>query len=469
MNIVNKIIINLLVSLSLVPTSLAWSRENKAQFVVEKSPVIAFTNARLIDGTGAQEKDNHTVLIREGRIVALGPDGAIDIPTVAKEISLLGKSLLPGWVMHHEHLYYAAGNHDPELYLSGGVTTARTAGTHRPYADIRIKDAIDTGALIGPTFHLTAPFLEGQPGTFLSMHLLDGPNEAREMVRYWAGQGFTSFKVYKNITRAQFSAAADEAHRLGLKITGHLCSLTYREAAELGIDQIEHGFIVASDFFPDKKSNECPTALDALNQLSKIDPNDDIVKDLFSYLIDKKVSVTSTLVTSARMANMLPPLPDEIAALFDESSRARYENYVASMTEKNTDIATLREAQKVAMSLELAFWRAGGKLVLGSDPAVVGVLPGHANLNAVELLVDVGIPPLEAIKIATLNGAEVLGVANDVGTIAIGKRADLIIIDGNPAENIHDIHNIDTVFKNGVGYDPDALRRNNLGMVHLRR
>lgn len=436
-------------------------------FAVEVSPVIVFTGARLIDGTGGVVKENQSVLVRNGRIAELGPDGSINIPEEARRIAMAGRSLLPGWVMHHEHLFYVSDHQKamiltqqpisfPMLYLAAGVTSARTAGSIEPYVELNIKARIDAGQSAGPDFDLTAPYLQGGKGKFLQQHGLKSVKETRDMIDYWAKQGFTSVKAYTEISRAQLAAAIEEAHKRSLKITAHLCSVTYREAADLGIDQLEHGFIVSTDFYADKKPDSCPSFTDQINSLIATNPEGEEAQSLFRHLIENNVVITSTLEAYARAANMLPTLPDDVVGLFDNDSRGVYKNHVTNLGDKPTWLP--RKAIETEMAMELAFWRAGGKLVVGTDPTGAGTLPGYGSLSAIELLVKAGIPPIRAIKIASYNGAEAMGVLHDRGSIAVGKRADLIIINGNPSVDINTIHNIDMVFKNGIGYDPVKLK-----------
>jgi imidazolonepropionase-like amidohydrolase len=456
--------------LVLVGTSHA---EDISRYVVEHAAVIALTQALVVDGTGAAPVANQTVIIREGRIQEIGADNEVDIPENARQIELKGKALLPGWIMLHEHLYNSPTWTDPviateqpvsypKLYLAAGVTSARTAGSIEPYTDLRIKEAIAAGTMVGPDFDLTAPYLEGAPGAILQMHPLDSAEAAREHVRFWAGLGFTSFKAYVFITPEQLAAAIDEAHKLGLKVTGHLCSVTYREAANLGIDQIEHGFIELTDFQPDKPAGHCNPATQR-QSVASLSADQEPVRSLFSHLIEHHVTITATPAVYARMAGMLPAPDESEVALLDKSSADYYRDYMAQNAKHSHEVA--RRAVTANTSLVASFWRAGGRLVVGSDAVPPGSLAGNENLTSIELLVAAGIPPLKVIQIATQNGAEALGIANDRGTIAVGKRADLIVIDGNPSIDIKDIRKIDVVFKNGIGYDPVALRQSAIATI----
>ena len=451
--------------------------EDISRYIVEKAPVIALTQALVIDGTGRAPVPGQTVILQEGRITHIGPDGEVSIPENARRIDLNGMALLPGWIMLHEHLYSSPTWRDPivvteqpvsypKLYLAAGVTSARTAGSIEPYTDLRIKEAIAAGAMVGPDFDLTAPYLEGEPGAVLQLHPLDSAQAAREHVRFWANLGFTSFKAYMNVTPEQLSAAIEEAHRLGLRITGHLCSVTYREAASLGIDQIEHGFYEPTDFQPDKAVGRCNPASQP-ESLVGLSPDEDRVQSLISYLIERDVTVTSTLAVYARMAQMLPAINERVVPFLDKSSTDYYHDYLARGAKyaSSAGVVEAQQAVKASMALEAAFWRAGGKLAVGSDAVPPGSLAGNENLTSIEMLVEAGIPPVNVIQIATENGARAMGIVNDRGTIAVGKRADLIVINGNPAIDIRNIRNIETVFKNGIGYDPVALRQSAMGAI----
>src|SRR5215471_18753505 len=230
------------------------------EFVKIDAPTIVLTHARVIDGPGGPARQNQTIIIRDGKIAALSDGSRIASPAGAIVIDLTGKSVIPGLVMLHEHLYYPVGPNVygqlgvsfARLYLAGGVTTMRTAGNTNGLMDINIKQQIDGGRQVGPAMDATAPYLEG-PNNQLQMHALKDADDARKQVDYWADMGATSFKAYMNITRAELGAAIDEAHKKGMKLTGHLCSVTIGEAADLGIDDVEHAFMAATDFVANKQ------------------------------------------------------------------------------------------------------------------------------------------------------------------------------------------------------------------------
>jgi imidazolonepropionase-like amidohydrolase len=440
-------------------------------FIKHADPVIVLTNARVIDGTGAAARENQSLVLRNGEIAEVGDAAGIKSPEGAVTLDLAGKTVIPGLVMVHEHLYYPTGGSVyaqlgasfVRLYLAGGVTTMRTGGNVNGVMDIKMKGEIEAGRQAGPAIDATAPYLNG-PNSFLQMHGLRDPSDARKQVEYWADMGATSFKAYMNITRAQLGAAIEEAHRRGIKVTGHLCSVTYAEAAELGIDNLEHAFFAATDFVADKKPDECPGQGRGQQTIAALDENSESFKALVAKLVAKKVALTSTLTVFETFTPSRPKPPglDVLVAPLREQYERTFER-VSQNAQSNYS-----KLFPNGMKLERAFARAGGMLIAGTDPTGSGgVIPGFSNQRQVELLVEAGFSPLEAIQIATLNGAKYLGRDRRIGTITAGKQADLVVIAGNPAANIADIRNVETVFKQGVGFDPAKLVESVRGRVGL--
>jgi hypothetical protein len=346
----------------------------------------------------------------------------------------------------------------PRLYLANGVTTLRTTGSVEPYTDLNLKHAIDAGTLPGPHMDVTGPYLEGANSGFIQMHALRDADDAKETVDFWAKQGVTSFKAYMNITRAELKAAVDEAHRLGLKITGHLCAVTYREAASIGIDDLEHGFFVNTEDDPGKSEDSC-TKSDGSDTLYAMDPNGAAAKALIGDLIAHHVAVTSTLpVFEQRVPDHAPLWPRAMASYSPEAAH----DYLLARAHTAADTPAEAEKARITfqhgMALERAFVAAGGLLLAGPDPTGNGgVVAGFGDLREVELLVEEGFTPEQAIHIATYNGALFLGLENRIGSLAEGKDADIVVVKGDPSRNIDDIENVETVFKDGTGYDTQKL------------
>lgn len=442
------------------------------QFVSVDTAVVALTHARIIDGTGAQPRENQTLIVRDGSIAALGDDGKVAIPAGALVMDLTGKSVIPGMVQVHEHLFYPTGPgmygnlavSFTRLYLAGGVTSMRTGGNMNGYGDIAIKRAIDAGAVAGPWIDATAPYLEGPGLGLIQVRELKDAADATREVNFWADEGATSFKTYMHITRAELAAVIKAAHKRGFKVTGHLCSVTFHEAAELGIDNLEHGFFVATDFVPDKKPDVCPGQAVGQAAVAAVDPNSAAVRSVIAELVKKKVAITSTLTV---FETLTPgqPLPRGLDVL-DPQLKEQFEQRYAAAQRNTKSVMTALFPK--ARALEVAFFRAGGTLLAGTDPTGGGgVIPGYSDQRQLELLVGSGLTPLEAIRVGTLNGATFLGRASKVGSIAVGKQADLVVLNGNPAARIADLENVEVVFKQGIGYDPAKLIASVKGKVGL--
>ncbi len=452
------------------------------EFVKIDAPIVVLNHVRVIDGTGVAPRTDQALVIQDGKIVAIGDASAVKTPDQAKVLDLSGYSVIPGLVGMHNHLHYTADQSQdapgllinsitfsaPRLYLAAGVTTMRTTGSIEPYAELNLKRKIDAGQSPGPKIDVTAPHLEG-PGSFLmQLHELTGPDDARRMVNFWADSGATSFKAYMHVTREELRAAAEEAHKRHLKITGHLCSVGFREAAEAGIDNLEHGFLVDTEFIPGKKPDKCPPGGGIGSpEFLGLDPQSAQMQDLFRFLIEHHVAITSTLPVFEQFVPGRPPLQQRVLDAMMPEARSSY--LTARVQVHSNPQNGFAAIFKKEMELEHAFAQAGGLLLSGPDSSGIGgTLPGFGDQRGVELLVEAGFTPVEAIRISTLNGAEFEGKADSIGSLAVGKTADIVVIRGDPSANINDIEKVEIVFKDGVGYDPAKLLDSVRGIVGIR-
>jgi hypothetical protein len=330
-----------------------------------------------------------------------------------------------------------------------------------------LKQLIDEGQLVGPKIHVTGPYLEG-PGAFTpQMHELSGPEDARRTVEYWAEQGATSFKAYTHITRAELAAAIQAAHERKLKVTGHLCSIGFREAAAMGIDDLEHGLVVDTEFVPGKSPETCPPAKESSAALARLDLTSPPVQAMIQDLVAHHVAVTSTLAVFETLVANRPPLSDRVLDAMVPEARLDYLERRTQIAERNDPAPGVLLRKK--MEFEGAFAKAGGLLLAGNDPTGYGgVLAGFGDQREVELLVEAGFSPVEAIQIASLNGAKYLGEDANIGSITPGKQADLVVIHGDPSNKISDIENAFWVFKGGVGYNSAKLIESVRSCVGMR-
>lgn len=343
----------------------------------------------------------------------------------------------------------------------------RTAGSLEAYTDLSLKLAINSGRLPGPKMYVTSPYFNGPGLTLLQEKPLEGPEHARKMVDYWDYEGVDDFKVYAQISRELLQVVVEEAHKRGKKVTGHLGAVTYREAADLGIDNLEHGFFVSTDFVPDKIADKNPSGKAQRESLLKLDPEGPEATSLIQHLVQKGVAITSTLTVFEVMTPGRPPLSNAVLDTMLPEARDRF---LRTWSRVASNPASDRPALlKKGMELERKFFEAGGLLLVGTDPTGNGgVVAGYANIRAIELLVEAGLSPLEAIQVATWNGARYLEREDELGAIEVGKIADLVVVNGDPASNIRDIRKIEIVFKDGIGYDSQKLFDSVKGTVGLR-
>jgi imidazolonepropionase-like amidohydrolase len=430
----------------------------------------------VIDGTGKPARDDQTVVISGGKVTAVGPAASSNVPAGATVVDLAGHTLIPGLIGLHDHMYYSsavAGSMKlmlasyPRLYVGAGVTTIRTTGSVDSYQELNLRKSILDGQQVGPEVVVTGPYLQGVGPSPGAMHPLTGPADAERMVTYWAGEGVTWFKAYTQVSRAELKAAIEAAHRNGVKVTAHLCSVGFREAVALGIDNLEHGLLTNSEYFPGKVADKCPTDYAAMTRTwADLDLASASVRETLTQMARHKVSMTSTLaVMELSSPSRVPRDPRVLEALHPDAAAAVDKYYGTGATAKDSvDTAALKKA----MGFERAFVAAGGLLGAGSDPCCLSAIAGFADQRNFELLVEAGFSTEEAVKIMTANGAAILGIGDRVGSIEAGKAADLVVLRGDLSRDPSVIRNTVTVFRLGIGYDSAKLLQSVKGLVGLR-
>lgn len=450
-----------LVTLPLAAQRPHLSDQVKQRYVAIDTAVVAITGVTVIDGRGGPAQSGQTVVIRDGKIVAVG--SGVAVPAGAYTIDGTGKTLIPGLVGMHDHMFYtAAGGFAnqmsftaPKLYLASGVTTIRTTGGRSPYAELNSKATIDSGLAAGPRIHVTTPYLTGSAGGG-AMFATDDPVAARRFVAYWASEGVEWVKFYTDIPRAAMKAAIDEAHKHGMKATGHLCSVTFSEAIDLGLDDFAHGAITATDFYPGKTVDKCPT-----NSLKVVDslagPDSPVAKALIAKMVKSGRSMTTTMPIYEALYPKRPVRDERSLELMAPQVRTAYLASRDFIDSSSTYVFTTAGFTRL-LAFDKAFYEAGGLLANGVDPTGNGgALPGFGDQRGYELLREAGLGPEQAVQVVTLNGAKILGVAKSLGSVEVGKTADLVLLDGDLRSDPSVIRKVVTVFKSGVGYDPKKL------------
>lgn len=444
--------------------SVAMLSQQARAFVSVADSVVALTNVTVIDGTGSAPKANQTIVIRGASIAEVGPAASVKVPPGARVLQLNGSTVIPGLVGMHDHLFYtAAGGRaaqmsftGPRLYLASGVTTIRTTGGRSPYAEINTKEAIEAGRVPGPRVHLTAPYITGGAGGSAgSMAEITSPEAARRFVAYWAKEGATWIKAYTDIRREDLGAAIDEAHKRGMKVTGHICSVSFREAVALGIDNIEHGLLTSSDFDPQKQPDHCPTTF--LARAGNANMSGDTARSVIQTMVSKGVGMTSTLAVYEPFFPKRPVTDERTLEAMSPEVKEAYLG-IRSRIDTATQWAFTPDMLKNAMAFEKAFVAAGGRLAAGVDPTGYGgALPGFGDQRNYELLSEAGFTPAQVVQIMSANGAKILGVYDKLGSIERGKTADIVVLQGDLATDPSVIRKVTTVFKDGVGYDSPKL------------
>jgi hypothetical protein len=292
------------------------------------------------------------------------------------------------------------------------------------------------------------------------MGTLGSPADARASVNFWVDRGVTSFKLYMDIPPDIAQAVIDAAHARHLKVLAHLCSIGLTKAAEMGVDSLEHGIWVDTEFTSAKHDDECPTNAPAVREsIANLDVKGPKAQTLIRTMIAHHVALSSTL---ANFEGSIPP-PMRVEQRMFALQDAETVNDVMSSRKRVESLSAARRAVSKKMfanelAFEIAFFRAGGLLTQGPDPTGYGATTaGLGDQRDIELLVQGGLTPVEAVHVATENGAISLGRQATIGTIAAGKNADLVLIHGDPIHNIDDIENVVTVFKDGVGYDSKKI------------
>ena len=474
--------ISLCIGLGLCVRSAAAQQPGTSpNFIRENAPVIALTHVEVMDGTGSAPQADQTIVIDHGKISAVGATASLSVPAGAKVIDATGKTVIPGLVGMHEHLFYPAAGEGPltaveqffsfpPLYLASGVTTGRTTGSMDPYGDLAVKARVDSGKMLGPNLYLSTPYLQGAPSLIAQMYELKNAEDARAFVRYWHSVGFTSVKAYVDVTPDELRAGIDEAHKLNMKVTGHICSVGYNEAADMGIDNLEHGPFGAPDgeLYSKRQPGICgPDYFAELRDIvTNVEPDSSQLKQTIQNLVAHHVAITSTL---AVMEGGLRPPMDRDGLMTRTRMLLVPEAWSKVMTSRANREATDSFAQALLqkeMKFEREFVAAGGLLMAGCDPTGDGhTLAGLGDQRNIELLAEAGFTPAEAIHIATQNGATFLGESERIGTVATGKQADLVLLNGDLAKDITAIERPEVVFKAGVGYDSGAIYQSLRGKV----
>jgi cytosine/adenosine deaminase-related metal-dependent hydrolase len=413
-----------------------------------RSATLAIVGGTLIDGTGAGPISDAAVVIQKGRIVAAGPRNKVRIPRHAQIVEGSGKTILPGlWDMHAHFEQVEWG----PIYLAAGVTTVRDCGNEFEFITA-VRDAVAQGRGLGPRL-LLAGVVDGSGPMALGVERVDTPEQARQWVDRYHTAGFQQMKVYSSVKLEELRAVAEEAHGLGMTVTGHVPEgLTAFQTVEAGQDQINHiQYImdIMHDPFPKEMSRT-----DRMKAVAELDLDSDSARKALTFLKEHHTVVDPTMAlfelftaTTAKPPASFEPGVNKIAPeLVEQLTDVEPPNERSALVERvfQKELATVG-----------ALHRAGIPVVAGTDQSI----PGHSLHREIELYVQAGFSPMEAIQAATIVPARAMGLDKETGTIEKGKRGDLILIDGDPLADIHNTRNVEYVITNGVMYHAPELWR----------
>ena len=411
-----------------------------------RASTLAITGARLIDGTGAAPVEDSAVVIHNGRIVAAGPRAKVKIPHGAQVVDAQGKTILPGlWDMHAHFEQVEWG----PIYLAAGVTTVRDCGNELEFITA-VRDAIAQGRGLGPRL-LLAGVVDGSGPMAIGVERVDTPEQARLWTNRYHAAGFQQMKIYSSVTLENLKAVADEAHQLGMTVTGHVPEgLTAYQTVPAGEDQINHISYIADIMEPPLRDNA--TRAERRKAAANLDIDSAEAKKALAFLKDHHTVVDPTIAlfelftaTTAKPPASFEPGISKIPQVLAQQ--------LTDVGPPNENSETGEKIFEKSVAIVGALHRSGVPIVAGTDQAV----PGHSLHREIELYVQAGFTPMEAIQAATLVPARVMGLEKETGTVEKGKRADLILINGNPLEDIHNTRNVEYVITNGTMYHTAEL------------
>lgn len=410
---------------------------------------VALVGGTLIDGTGAPPLKDSSVVIQNGKILSAGPRDKVTLPKNAQILDVAGKTVIPGlWDMHAHFEQVEWG----PVYLAAGVTTVRDCGNEFDFITA-VREAINSGRGVGPRL-LLAGIVDGSGPIALGVARVDTPEQAREWIRRYHDADFNQIKIYSSVKKENLQVVTAEAHKLGMTVTGHIPEgLTGFDGVNAGMDQINHITYIVRMMAPDMPGGRgAANSAETLKALRDFDPDSQQSRNAIQFLKSHGTVVDPTLT---------------VFEMFQRTGRKPLESFEPGVAKVAPALspqlrnvgpgpagADLGEARFAAeLKAVTALHRAGVPIVVGTDQSV----PGHSVHREMELYVEAGFTPMEALQAATLVPAKVMGLEKEAGTIEPGKRADVVILGANPLDNISNIRRTERVIQGGVVYDCAAL------------
>jgi cytosine/adenosine deaminase-related metal-dependent hydrolase len=423
----------------------ALAEMSQALRVTQKGP-LAIVGATLIDGTGRTPVPDSVVVVNNGRIVSVGTRSSSRIPDGATVFDATGKTLLPGlWDMHahFEQVEWGA------IYLAAGVTTVRDVANELEFI-VAVRNALREGRGLGPQM-LLAGVVDGSGPTAIGVERVDSRADAERWVAEYKKAGFEQMKIYSSVKLDEVKAVSEAAHRAGMTVTGHIPNgMDVFQGVEAGMDQVNHIQYLLAPLPPQPPDGASRDA--RLQALASVDVNGPDARREIEFLKQHNTVVDPTLA----LYEWIYHPADQPVSTFEPGVTRVAPELAQPLNNSGVPVEAVAVSRRIfdnSVAMVGALHTAGVRVVAGTDQAI----PGHSLHREIELYVQAGFTPLEAIQAATVVPAQVMGLDKEVGTVEVNKRADLILLDANPLDDVHNIRTVKYVVANGVIYPTATL------------
>jgi imidazolonepropionase-like amidohydrolase len=433
---------------------------------------VALTHVQVIQVADGSVWNDQTVLTRDGKIEAVGPAGSVPLPEDIQEVDARGKFLIPGlWDMH---VHFASADY-AALFVANGVVGVRDMHAHLPFMLLPLRQQIDQGRKLGPQIKTAISMVDGAPPLWSGTLSATTPDEGRQAVQTLRQKGANLIKIYSGLSPEVFDAILEEAKKTGLPVSGHVPeSVGVVEASAKGLDSMEHifGILTAASSEEEALRKEMVSSMRGVDaktfygmlirsQVKALDTFDaSRAQGLFDVFSKNRTYQCPTLTVHRMFARLTEPA-------FTADPRVRYTPaLIKSVAWKQTlawvePIAQNRDDQRrlFAKTMEIVgqMYRAGVPILAGTDTSNPYVMAGFSLHDELELLVEAGLSPAAALRCATLEPARFWKQEGSQGEVRVGQRADLVVLDANPLEDIRQTRSIRGVMLKGTWLDRDTL------------
>jgi len=413
-----------------------------------RTGTFAFVGATVIDVTGKPPIRNATVVTSGAKITAVGPSNEVKIPADAQRINVKGKYIIPGlWDMHAHYEQVEWG----PIYLAAGVTTVRDVGNEFDFIK-QVRDAVNSGNALGPHM-LNAGIVDGDGPFALGIQRVNSPADAEKWITTYHDAGFEQIKIYSSVKEENVKAICTDAHKDGMTVTGHIpIGMNAYQGVNDGMDMINHISYIADLLLPKDFDPTKVNGLDRLKMMAAVDVNSEQGKQAVAFFAEHKTVIDPTVALFEQQFRSADEPAEKLEPGIARVAPELREQLVNGGVPPQVAPLAQQAFQHLLEIIE-ALHKAGVPIVAGTDQTV----PGFSVYREIELYQKAGFTPLEALQAATIVPARAMKVDAESGSIEVGKRADLDVLDANPLENIHNVRTVRTVVANGVVYDPKPL------------